>query len=187
MRALPQILRERPRARVLIVGGTGVSYGSKPDPGVHGAASWRDVFVREVRPRIPDDDWARVHFAGHVPYEHFVPMLQVSSVHVYLTYPFVLSWSLLEAMSVGCAIVASDTAPVREVISDGVTGRMVDFFDHAHLAQSVCALLDNPQERARLGAAARERAVAGYDLHAVCLPRQVRWVEGLLQAQEAAA
>jgi glycosyltransferase involved in cell wall biosynthesis len=183
MRALPQILRARPRARVLIVGGTGVSYGSRPKPQVHGADTWRDVFVREVRPRIPDADWARVHFAGHVPYEHFVPMLQVSTVHVYLTYPFVLSWSLLEAMSIGCAIVGSDTAPVREVIEDGVTGRLVDFFDPAQLAHRVCALLDAPDERARLGAAARERAVAGYDLHTVCLPRQLAWVEGLCQAR----
>jgi glycosyltransferase involved in cell wall biosynthesis len=187
MRALPHILRARPRARVLIVGGTGVSYGSRPDAQVHGAASWREVFVREVRPRIPDEDWARVHFAGHVPYEHFVPMLQVSTVHVYLTYPFVLSWSLLEAMSIGCAIVGSDTAPVREVITDGVTGRLVSFFDPEALAQAVCALVDSPEERARLGAAARERAVAGYDLHSVCLPRQIAWVEGLCQARMEAA
>jgi glycosyltransferase involved in cell wall biosynthesis len=110
-------------------------------------------------------------------------MLQVSTVHVYLTYPFVLSWSLLEAMSIGCAIVGSDTAPVREVIEDGVTGRLVDFFDPAQLAHRVCALLDAPDERARLGAAARERAVAGYDLHTVCLPRQLAWVEGLCQAR----
>jgi glycosyltransferase involved in cell wall biosynthesis len=121
-----------------------------------------------------------------VPDEHFVPMLQVSSVHVYLTYPFVLSWSLLEAMSVGCAIVGSDTAPVREVITDGVTGRLVSFFDPQALAQAVCGLLDSPEERARLGAAARERAVAGYDLHTVCLPRQIAWVESLLQQPQAA-
>jgi glycosyltransferase involved in cell wall biosynthesis len=86
-------------------------------------------------------------------------------------------------MSIGCAIVGSDTAPVREVIEDGGTGRLVDFFDPAQLAHRVCALLDAPDERARLGAAARERAVAGYDLHTVCLPRQLAWVEGLCQAR----
>jgi glycosyltransferase involved in cell wall biosynthesis len=180
MRALPEILRARPRARVLIVGGTGVSYGSSPQPEVHGAASWRDVFASEVRPQISDDQWARVHFAGHVPYEHFVPMLQVSTVHVYLTYPFVLSWSLLEAMSVGCAIVGSDTAPVREVIEHDKTGRLVDFFDVQGLAQQVCDLLSDPAARARLGAAARALAVDRYDLKAVCLPQQLAWVEGLL-------
>ena len=106
-------------------------------------------------------------------------MLQVSTVHVYLTYPFVLSWSLLEAMSAGCAIVASDTAPVREAIQHGETGQLVDFFDPAQLAQQVSALCDNPSERARLGTAARACAVAQYDLQTRCLPQQMAWVQGL--------
>jgi glycosyltransferase involved in cell wall biosynthesis len=179
MRALPRLLRSRPDAQVVIVGGDGVSYGSPPNRQTHGASSWRDIFAAEVRPAISDADWARVHFVGRVQYDRFVALLQVSTVHVYLTYPFVLSWSLLEAMSIGCAIVASDTAPVREVIEDGVTGRMVDFFDGLALADAVSDLLDDPQGRARLGSAARERAVANYDLHTVCLPRQISWAEGL--------
>lgn len=181
MRSLPALLRDRPNAHILIVGGNDVSYGSKPDPERYGASSWRDIFAAEVRPAISDADWQRVHFLGRIPYPVFVQMLQVSSVHVYLTYPFVLSWSLLEAMSIGCAIVASDTSPVREVIEHDHTGRLVDFFDHEQLAASIILLLNNPAERERLGRAARAHAVAHYDLHSHCLPRQIAWVEQLSQ------
>jgi len=176
MRALPELLARRPNARVLIVGGNGVSYGAAPDPARYGAATWKEIFLNEVRPRIPDADWARVHFLGNIPYQHFVPLLQLSTVHVYLTYPFVLSWSLLEAMSLGCAIVASDTPPVREAIRDNETGRLVDFFDVAGLSDAICTLLADPAARERLGAHARAFAVAHYDLKRVCLPRQMAWV-----------
>jgi glycosyltransferase involved in cell wall biosynthesis len=175
MRALPEILRRRPKARVMIVGGDDVSYGARPPDG----RKWRDIFAAEVRPRIPDADWARVHFLGHLAYPAFVALLQLSRAHVYLTYPFVLSWSLLEAMSVGCAIVASDTAPLREAIEHDVTGRLVGFFDVAGLAQEVCALLEDEAARQRLGPAARAFARSHYDLQTVCLPRQMQWVEQL--------
>ena len=179
MRALPEILRRRPKVRVMIVGGEGVSYGAAPDPQQYGQRSWKQIFVDEVRAQIPDADWARVHFLGNLPYAQFIPLLQLSVVHVYLTYPFVLSWSLLEAMSAGCTVVASDTAPLREAIVDGETGRLVDFFDFAALADQVCALLDDPAQRQRLGAQARAFAGAHYDLRTACLPRQLDWVLGL--------
>lgn len=175
MRALPEILKCRPKARILIVGGDDVSYGARPGHG----QKWKDIFVAEVRPQIDDADWARVHFLGHVPYLHFIALLQISSVHVYLTYPFVLSWSLLEAMSVGCAIVASDTQPLHEAITHDETGRLVNFFDIAGLANEVCNLLADAAVRHRLGANARSFAQANYDLKTVCLPRQLAWVEGL--------
>ena len=175
MRALPELLRLRPRAQVLLVGGDGVSYGTPPADG----RSWRAVLTEELRPRLSPADWARVHFLGQLPYPQFVAMLQVSSVHTYLTYPFVLSWSLLEAMSLGCAIVASDTAPVREVIGHGETGRLVDFFDPTGLAQGVSSLLDSPAERQHLGHAARALVRARYDLSATCLPAQMAWVAHL--------
>ncbi len=175
MRALPEILKRRPQARVLIVGGDDVSYGARPENG----QKWKDIFAAEVRPQIADSDWARVHFLSNVPYQHFVPLLQLSTVHVYLTYPFVLSWSLLEAMSVGCAIVASDTKPLHEAIKHDETGRLVDFFDVEALANEVCALLDHPIARQGLGKNAREFAQANYDLNAVCLPRQLAWVDTL--------
>lgn len=179
MRALPGLLRQRPRARVLLVGGSDVSYGARPDPARHGAATWKDVFIHEVRGQIPDADWARVHFLGHVPYQQFVPLLQLSTVHVYLTYPFVLSWSLLEAMSVGCAVVASQTAPLREAIIQNETGRLVDFFDPQALTREVVDLLEHPAERQRLGHNARQFARQHYDLQTVCLPRQLQWVSAL--------
>jgi glycosyltransferase involved in cell wall biosynthesis len=179
MRALPQLLKERPNARVLLVGADDVSYGARPDAAKYGDAKWKDIFANEVRGQISDADWQRVHFLGHVPYQYFIPLLQLSTVHVYLTYPFVLSWSLLEAMSAGCAIVASDTQPLREAIVHNETGKLVDFFDASALANSVCELLSNAEERKRLGANARAFAQANYDLQSVCLPKQLAWVEQL--------
>ena len=179
MRALPQLLKERPNARVLLVGADDVSYGARPDAAKYGAAKWRDIFANEVRGQISDADWQRVHFLGQLPYHFFIPLLQLSTVHVYLTYPFVLSWSLLEAMSAGCAIVASDTEPLREAIVHNETGMLVNFFDPAALAQSVCELLNNPEERTRLSANARVFAQANYDLQTVCLPKQLEWVAQL--------
>ena len=177
MRALPELLKKRPRARVLIVGADDVSYGARPE----GGKKWKDIFASEVRPQISDADWSRVHFLGHISYQLFIPLLQLSTVHVYLTYPFVLSWSLLEAMSVGCAIVASDTQPLREAIAHNDTGRLVNFFDVAGFVNEVSALLDDPTARAKLGANARAFAQANYDLKTVCLPRQLAWVQGLLK------
>lgn len=179
MRALPELLRRRPKARVMIVGGHEVSYGSRPDEKRYGAASWRDVFINEVRPQVPDADWSRIHFLGRVPYPVLIGLMQASSVHVYLTYPFVLSWSLLEAMSAGCAVVASRTAPVMEAVSHEDTGWLVDFFDKSQLVDTTCALLEDPALRARLGARAREHACDVYDLNTRCLPGQLNWAEAL--------
>jgi len=175
MRALPKILSERPNARVLIVGGDDVSYGSRPQDG----QSWREIYWNEALPKMTEQMRSRVHFLGHVPYEQFVALLQISSVHVYLTYPFVLSWSLLEAMSVGCAIVASDTQPLKEAIVHNETGRIVSFFEPDALANEVCGLLADPALRDRLGRNARLFAQQNYDLHSVCLPRQIEWVNSL--------
>lgn len=175
MRALPRLLRERPKATVLIVGGDEVSYGARAPKG----QTWKQIFIDEVRGRIPTPDWQRVRFLGRIPYGQFLRLLQVSRVHVYLTYPFVLSWSLMEAMSCEAAIVAGDTAPVREVIRHDETGRLVDFFDGDGLVAEVCALLEDAEARARLGANARALIRARYDLRTICLPRQVEWVREL--------
>ncbi len=172
MRSLPAMLRKRPNARVIIVGGDDVSYGAKPPAG----SSWKHIFLHEVRDQL---DMSRVHFVGKLAYTNFIKLLQISSVHVYLTYPFVLSWSLLEAMSLGCAIVASNTAPVREVITHKENGLLVDFFDREGLCEAVCDLLESQDERKRLGAAARETVISRYDLHSQCLPQQLAWVEAL--------
>ncbi|MBF0243385.1 MAG: glycosyltransferase, partial [Desulfamplus sp.] len=170
MRSLPKILKRRKNARVLIVGGNEVSYGAKAPKG----ETWKDIFLNEVKDKI---DLNRVHFLGNIPYSYFIPLLQISTLHIYLTYPFVLSWSLLEAMSAGCAIVASNTKPLHEAIVHNKTGRLIDFFDVKGLEDSVCDLLDNPNERKRLGDSARKFAKDNYDLKRVCLPKQLKWVQ----------
>lgn len=170
MRALPKILSNRPNARVLIVGGDEVSYGAKPPKG----KTWKQVFLDEVKDEL---DLSRVHFLGHVNYKYFIPLLQLSTVHVYLTYPFVLSWSLLEAMACGCAIVASDTAPVREAIVDEKTGLLADFFSPDALSAQVIRLLESPQLRSDLGQKARDFAVAHYDLKQICLPQMLQLIQ----------
>ena len=175
MRALPALLKQRPQARVVIVGGDDVSYGARAEAGT----TWKSVFIDEVRAQIADADWQRVHFVGHIAYVPFITLLQLSTVHVYLTYPFVLSWSLLEAMSIGCAIVASDTAPLREAIVHDETGRLVDFFDQHALVDEVCQLLEDATLRERLGNNARAFAIKQYDLKTCCLPKQLAWVQAL--------
>jgi glycosyltransferase involved in cell wall biosynthesis len=112
VRSLPEIMVRRPKAHVLIVGGDGVSYSAPPAEGL----SYRQIFLEEVKEQV---DWNRVHFLGKIPYADFLCVLQLSSVHVYLTYPFVLSWSMLEAMAAQALVVGSATAPVTEVIRHG--------------------------------------------------------------------
>ena len=174
MRCLPALMKQRPKARILIVGGNDVSYGARPSDS---SQTWRQIFLDEVKDQL---DLSRIHFLGNIGYANFLALLQVSTVHVYLTYPFVLSWSLLEAMSCGCAIVGSDTAPVREVIVDKVTGRLVDFFDTTALAAQIDELLSDPMQRAQLGKAARCYVEDNFDLNKVCLPAQIRWVDSLV-------
>lgn len=181
MRALPEILRCSPNAHVLIVGGDGVSYGRPPDPELDGHTTWKEKFATPARAQLTAEEWSRVHFLGKVPYEMYISVLQVSSVHVYWTYPFVLSWSLLEAMSVGCTIVASDTAPVREVITDEETGHLVDFFDASEMARKVCeALASTKGSLNDVGRQARELIRSRYDLASQCLPERITWVQDKL-------
>jgi len=150
MRALPDIQKEHKTAHTVIVGGDGVSYGRKPE----GAKHWRAKMLREVGARL---DPARTHFLGKVPYEGYKRVLQVSAVHTYLTYPFVLSWSMLEAMATGCLVVGSDTAPVREVLEDGINGQLVRPFDLRALAD---ASLQGLASREAAASALRSKAAA---------------------------
>jgi glycosyltransferase involved in cell wall biosynthesis len=172
MRSLPKVLRSRPNAHVLIVGGDSVSYGRRPSR----ASTWRQQLLAELAGEI---DLRRVHFVGRLPVRQYLAVLQLSSVHVYLTYPFVLSWSLLEAMSSGCHIVASRTAPVEEVIIDGENGWLVDFFDTVSLADRIIAALRSRRSNRRLRAAARNTVTTRYDLRTVCLPAQLALLQKL--------
>lgn len=169
MRALPALLRRRPNAQVILVGGEDVSYGPRPAQG-----TWKQRFLDEVKDEL---DLSRVHFAGWVPYNIYLNMLRLSKLHVYLTYPFVASWSLLEAMAVGVPVLGSATGPVEEFITDGENGMLVDFFDGDALVDKACQLLEDRELAARLGAAARKHAVEKYDLATVCLPQQLAWLD----------
>ncbi len=168
MRALPQVMAERPNAEILIIGGHGTSYGAPPPVGT----TWQSTYLDEVANRI---DIRRVHFLGHMPYQDYLRVLQVSSAHVYLTYPFVLSWSLLEAMSAGCLVIGSDTAPVREVI-DTTNGILVPFFDTVQLSGRIVEALTHPDRFRDMRAAARQTVIDQYDLERTCLPALVEFV-----------
>ncbi|WP_298438212.1 glycosyltransferase family 4 protein [uncultured Jannaschia sp.] len=175
MRALPEILAARPDARALIVGGSGTSYGKASDA----EGGFRAEMEREVGDRL---DWDRVHFLGQVPYPDFKRIVQISRCHVYLTMPFVLSWSLLESMAMEATIVASDVAPVREAVTHGETGLLVDFFRPDLLARQVIEVLSDPAAFAHLGPAARDHVVRTYDFLDVCLPQHVAQINALVPA-----
>lgn len=156
MRALPEILRRRPKCHVLIVGGDDVSYGSKLPPG----ETYRARLLQEV----PDLDLTRVHFFGKLPYQQYLRVLQVSSAHVYLTVPFVLSWSMLEAMSAGCLVIGSRTAPVEEVIRHAENGLLVDFFSGKQLADAIDQVFAAPDQLQSMRDAARATIMEHYPL-----------------------
>jgi glycosyltransferase involved in cell wall biosynthesis len=179
MRAIPEIQRRRPNARIVIVGGDEVSYSPRLPEG----QSYRSRLLAELGSRI---DLSRVEFLGRIPYQDYLALLRRSAVHVYLTYPFVLSWSMLEAMSAGCLIVGSRTPPVQEVMRDGENGLLVDFFSPENIAERVAYALEHQAELAPLRSRARETVVSRYDLKRICLPAQLRLVESL-QRQRADA
>jgi glycosyltransferase involved in cell wall biosynthesis len=180
MRCLPFLLKERPNAEILIVGGDDVSYGARPSKEKYGYSNWKDIFINENLNKISKEDWLRVHFLGTLPYHYFIPLLQISTVHVYLTYPFVLSWSLIEAMSAGCAIVASNTDPVKEVIKNHSNGLLTDFFDSKLLSENISNLAEDSMQRKEFSIAARNLAIEKYDLKKICLPQQIQWVFNLI-------
>jgi glycosyltransferase involved in cell wall biosynthesis len=151
-RALPRLLAEVPEAQVLLIGqvGTGGYAGQAPD-----GKTWKDVCFEGL-----DIDPARVHVLGRVPHARMIAALRRSTAHVYYTYPFVLSWSLAEAMALGCYVIGSDTAPVRDAIEDGVNGRLLPFFDPAALSEALIAACRAPEAQAPLRQAARRTAEA---------------------------
>ena len=163
-RSLPGLLAIDPRLRVVIVGGKGTSYSGQAP----GGKTWFEVFRERIDQEV---DWSRVHFVGNLPYDQFVKVLQVSSAHLYMTYPFVLSWSSIEAMALECRLVASDTAPVREIVEEGVNGRLFDFFDHKALVERVRETLADKAHSAEMAREGRRIALERYDFQSVCLPK----------------
>ena len=173
MRALPDIQRVRPNARILMIGGSETSYGAESEhPG-----GLRGEMEAELGERV---DWSRVHFLGRVPYDSLCQIIQISRCHIYLTMPFVLSWSLLESMAMQATVVAADVAPVREAITHGETGLLVDFFDPAALAAQVAEVLAQPEKFAHLGPAARAHVVQEYDFLTRCLPEHIAQINALV-------
>ena len=167
MRAVPRILAARPDAQVVIVGGDDVSYGSKPADG----RTWRETMLAEVA-----FDPERVHFIPRLSYARYLSLLRVSAAHVYLTYPFVLSWSFMEAMAAGCLVVGSATAPVQEVIRHGVNGLLADFHSPDEIAGTVIEALVAAATLEPLRRAARQTVQDRYEL-SVSLARQKALIE----------
>ena len=162
------ILQERrPQCHFVIVGENRVAYGKNLPDG----KTYKDAMLEKF-----PLDLSRVHFTGYLPYSEYLQVLQASSVHVYLTRPFVLSWSMLESLSTGCLVVGSSTAPVQEIIEDGVNGLLVDFFSPPEIASRVEEVLDHPDRMASLRAKARETIVNNYDL-AQLLPKHLQWIQ----------
>jgi glycosyltransferase involved in cell wall biosynthesis len=136
MRALPDLLRARKDLKVVMIGGDGISYGAAP----HRGGNWREVMLAEVG---KDIDMSRVAFPGRVAYATYLALLQRSDAHVYLTYPFVASWSMREALAIGCPIIGSDTATVREFITHNENGLLTPFLEPRTLATTILGLLEN--------------------------------------------
>lgn len=170
MRAVPHIMAARPQAQIVVIGGDGVSYGASPP---RGTTTWKSQFFDEVAEHI---DHKRIHFAGRLPYADYLRALQISSAHVYFTYPFVLSWSMLEALSAGCLVIGSDTAPVREILNEE-NGLLVPFFDIEQLAERVIEALAFPRRFRSMRAQARRTILDQYDLTRVCLPKMMALIK----------
>lgn len=168
--ALPELQRQRPDAYIIVVGGDEVSY-SKAHPS---GKCWREVIMEEVSDEC---NMERIIFTGKIPYISLLTLFSITRLHIYLTTPFVLSWSLLEAMACEAPILASATPPVEEVIIDGENGKLFDYFSTEDLINKAVALLNNKKERCDLGVQARRHIVKHYDLHSVCLPQHIAMIE----------
>lgn len=170
MRALPQILAARPNCRVLVMGNDDTSYGPKPG----GETTWKAKYLGELGNRLDAD---RVHFLGKLRYEDYIKVLQVSRLHVYLTYPFILSWSMLEAMSAGCLVLGSATPPVEEVIAHGQNGLLFPFRSEEALAGAAIEALEKPERFDALRQRARETILRHYDFATVALPGYLKLLD----------
>ena len=163
MEAAVEVTRARPGCHVVVAGEDRACYGPPPAKG----KTWKQAVLEKLKP-----DPARIHFTGPLPYGHYRRLLQASTVHVYLTRPFVLSWSFLEALSCGCLTVASDTGPVREVLRHGVNGLLTDLTRPAAIAARIVEALEGREKYAGLRTKARETVLRHYDLKKL-LPRHL--------------
>lgn len=161
MKAVEILLKKRPKAHFIIAGEDEVFYGMKLNDN-----TYKNLMLKEC-----DIDLSRVHFVGKLDFSEYIKLLQVSSVHIYLTVPFVLSWSLLEAMSVGCCVVASNTDPVKEIVKNGYNGLLCDFFNINQLVQQVEYSLENKNKISILRVNARKTIVDNYELNKLLIEK----------------
>ena len=172
MKTAELIQQQRPQTHFVIVGEDRVAYGKALPEGQSYKSKMLDAL---------DLDMSRTHFTGLLPRKSYLEVLQASDLHVYLTVPFVLSWSMMESMSAGCAILASNTDPVREMVGDGVHGAMVNMKDPVGVAQQAIYLLDRPEIRHAMGDAARARIVEHY-AQKNALPQKLALMESLVRS-----
>jgi len=151
MRALPELMRARKDIKVVMIGGDGISYGSAP----HDGSTWREKMLAEVG---KDIDPTRVVFPGRVAYSTYLAALRRSDAHVYLTYPFVASWSMREALAIGCPVIGGDTEPVREFITHGENGLLTPFLEPRTLARTILGLVEDKSLSRKLRENARAYA-----------------------------
>lgn len=171
MEAVAKLLKVRPNAHFVIAGEDVVCYGPKLSDG----KTYKQLMLEKL-----DIDMNRVHFVGGLPFNEFVKLLQVSSAHIYLTYPYVLSWSLLDAMACECCVIASNTKPVLEVVKDNYNGLLVDFFDVDMLVQKVEYALDNKDKMIDIRINARKTMLDEYDFN-ILLPKQAEYIKALIK------
>lgn len=161
MDAMRIVLNTRPNTHVVIAGTDRVCYGAKTDGPSH----------KEQELEKGGFDESRVHWVGSLNRGDYQKMLRSSCCHVYLTRPFILSWSMLEAMSFGLPMVVSKTPPCEEVVKHDVNGLLADFRSPYHIAQKIVELLSDREKAERLGKAARETILEKYAL-IKCLKKQ---------------
>lgn len=172
-RAIPQILNDVPDAEVIIAGSeSGAGYGLSPPEN----ETWKSHFWKEIEGHV---DEARVHFVGWLPNETLNALMSIARAHVYLTYPFVLSWSLLEAMACGALVIGSDTSPLRDVVVDGENGILVPALNSDLLAAAIVKACRHPDHFTEMRVAARKTVVAQYDREQVCLPEWLSLIRSL--------
>jgi len=153
METVYKLQQQKPNLQVVILGNDRIAYGSSRGDG----KSFKEAMLEKY-----DFDMNRLHFMGLQPLEMFRGLMQISKAHIYLTVPFVLSWSMLEAMSAGALIVGSDTEPVRELVTDGDNGVLVPFFDTDAITDKVCHILENQAEYETLRKNARQTILDRY-------------------------
>tara|TARA_B100000287_G_scaffold347646_1_gene335556 strand:+ start:2344 stop:3612 length:1269 start_codon:yes stop_codon:yes gene_type:complete len=175
--SIPSIQKEHPDTYFILVGSFDkdtVSYGALPPKG----ESFRDLFLKDI---IDEIDMTKVFFPGRIQYDHLLTLFSITSAHIYFTYPFVLSWSMLEAMACEALVIGSSTEPVKELIKHNKNGLLVDFFDIEGLSKTVNTVLSNPKKYDQLKKKARETILKNYDLDTICLPNQLKLIESLIK------